>query len=59
MKSLTLKCNPLIPTDINFTFTNIKLQIYRNTKLAFMPLLPTLCVRENIDWKTTFVKKAS
>ena len=54
MKSLTLKCNPLIPMASNFTFTNTKnrskLQKYGNTKLALLPLLPTLCVHQNVYW---------
>ena len=53
----TLKCNVFYQKTSNFIFTNIlrskqwwKLQKYGNTKLALkMPLLPTLCVCENVE----------
>ena len=53
IKSAILKGNPFYQLTFNFTFrsTNIlrtkqrrKLQIYGNTKLVLMPVLPTLCV---------------
>ena len=37
MKSVTLKCNPFTSTDI-----------YGNTKLHTMPILPILCVCEKL-----------
>ena len=56
MQSATMKGFSFYRLISNITFTNIlslkeirKLQIFENTKLALIPLLPTLCVCENVD----------
>ena len=53
IKFVTLKSNPFYQLTSNFTFTNMQLmkelQIYGNTKLAQLKLLPTLCVCENVE----------
>ena len=57
-KVCNLQINPFYQLTSNFTFTNIlrykwwrKLQTYGNTKLALMPLFPTLCVCEEVELK--------